>query len=86
MLSKNKITRCIVACLNSNGEPDLFYVKIGRNSIDTDYNLVIDKAIEVAENNGYDCCGRLVFTQCDNAFSAFSRKYSNWKNTSLYII
>lgn len=84
MSSKNKlIIRCVVACINANGEPDFFFVKIGKESPATDDSLVIDKAIEIAEENGYESYGRLVYTPGDRAFKAFARNAFDWKNATL---
>jgi hypothetical protein len=84
MSSTNKlIVRCVVACLNSNGEPDFFFVKVGKESPDTDDSLVTDKAIEIAEDNGYECYGSLVYTPDESAFKAFTEHAFVWETATL---
>lgn len=50
---EKKIVRCIVAGINSNGEPDLFFVKISTNGEIEARHHHYDAAREYAEDEGY---------------------------------
>jgi hypothetical protein len=60
--------RCIVAANNSNGEPDLFFVKVTCSEDDYEHGLHYDAAAEASEQNGYD--PRLSFDERDPAGQA----------------
>jgi hypothetical protein len=46
--------RCIVAGINSNGEPDLFFVKVSANEPDIHLGLHCDAALYEACQQGYE--------------------------------
>ena len=51
---KDEIRKCAVFCLNSSGEPDIYYCKIRCSEEQFDCGDHIGKAIDMAEAEGYD--------------------------------
>jgi hypothetical protein len=49
-----KTIRCIVACINSNGEPDLFFVKVKGTEEQINNGEHYTTAKEAADAEGYD--------------------------------
>ena len=63
--------KCIVACHNSNGEPDLFFVKVETTQEQIDNGVHYARAREEAELCGYDACiTSVTFDETDSAGKA----------------
>lgn len=50
----SKIVRCAVACINSNGEPDLFFCKVICSQEEIENGVHYTKAKQKAEEDGYE--------------------------------
>ena len=79
---KKQIVKCVVACLDSNGSPDFYFVKIKLTSDQFESGDHYKKADEYAGSEGYETFG-LVYDENDYSFSAFSRKAFDWKNATI---
>lgn len=73
------IIRCIVAAINSNGEPDLYFCKVGGTQEQYHEGLHYDTAMEAARNEGYE--PKLVYDEYDNAGKAMLVLF-HWDTTS----
>jgi hypothetical protein len=62
--------RCVVACRNANGEPDLFFCKIHCTTEQYIRGNHYTRAKLVAEEEGYE--PKLVWDEFDPAFTAMS--------------
>lgn len=72
-----KTIRCIVACWNWDGEPDLYFVKVEESE---NYR---DKAVEEARRNGYAEEGPvLVYDEFDSAGKAMLPLF-DWETASI---
>lgn len=80
--AKKQIVKCVVACFNSNGEPDFYFVKIKLTPEQFESGDHHKKADEYTLSEGYETCG-LVYDQEDFAFTAFSRRAFDWKNATI---
>lgn len=60
-----KIIRCIVACVNSNGEPDLYFVKVKATLDQYENGFHYQTARAAAEDEGYEAV--LAYDENDSA-------------------
>lgn len=74
------IAACIVSCLNSNGEPDFFFVKVQCTQEQYDNGYHYEAAKDFAEDEGYEAY--LVYDQNDPGGKAIMDKF-NWQSASL---
>lgn len=79
-----KTIRCIVACTNSNGSPDLFFLKITAPEDKIDDGRHYDKAKKIAANEGY-AGPYVVFDETDSAGKAMLKLFV-WKSASEHIL
>lgn len=75
-----KIVKCIVAGVNANGEPDLYFVKVQCSEAEYGEGHHYNKAKESAEGEGYEPC--LAFDEHDVAGNAMLILF-NWDTASI---
>jgi len=75
-----KTVKCMVASINANGEPDIYFVKVNCTQIEFDEGKHYDRAKEEAENEGYE--PKLVFDEFDRAGKAMSNLFA-WNTASI---
>ena len=76
------IINCIVACRNSNGEPDLFFVKVDCTSDQYNNGEHYDAAKKQAELEGYEA-PFVAFDDCDSAGRAMLPLCAYWDTTEI---
>ena len=75
--------KCIVACHNANGDPDLFFVKVEATQEQIDNDEHYDRAREEAELCGYDACiTSVTFDENDSAGKAMLDMFY-WNTASI---
>jgi hypothetical protein len=79
-LRENKIFRCVVAAKNSNGDPDLFFVKVKCSEEEFQNCRHYAAAEEAARNHGYE--PHLSFDERDEAGKAMLPLF-NWDSASV---
>ena len=78
--------KCVVACINSNGEPDLYALKVQCTEDQYNFGDHYKRAREAADENGYDSSD-IVFDEHDRVFiSMFQENFIDWDTTSIYKI
>lgn len=75
--------RCAVAAINSNGEPDLFFVKVVCTEDDFENGRHYVAAYEAAEAAGYD--GKVAYDERDNAGEAMLQNFV-WESASVVTV
>ena len=75
--------KCIVACHNSNGEPDLFFVKVEATEDQIENGEHYDRARREAELCGYDAgITSVTFDESDSAGKAMLDLFQ-WDTSSI---
>ena len=78
--------KCVVACRDSNGAPDLYALRIECTNEQYDNGDHYERAKEAVAENGYEASD-IVFDENDSAFkSMFQVGFINWETTSIYKI
>ena len=80
MSDATKIIRCIVAAINPNGEPDLYFVKVRCTEEDIDNGYHYATARNEAERNGYE--PKMAMDENDAAGRAVLDKFE-WDTASV---
>lgn len=78
-----KEIKCIVAGINSNGEPDFFFVKVGGTAEQIEEGQHYDTAKDEAAEQGYEPA--LVFDENDPAGKAILNSFV-WESASTITI
>jgi len=81
---KMKDIRCVVAAINSNGDPDFYFVKVKATEEQINNGDHYDAARESAEDEGYEAL--LTYDQNDYGWKAFSRNAFDWKTAPVVTI
>lgn len=72
--------KCIVACVNSNGEPDLFFCIVECTEEQYNAGLHYDQAITLCEHEGYEAY--LAYDENDSAGQRMTTLF-NWTTASV---
>lgn len=80
-MNNSKPIKCVVSAINSNGEPDFYFVIVMATEKDIEEGNHYEKAKTSAENEGYEPF--IVYDQFDSAFRAFSRNAFSWKTATI---
>jgi len=78
-----KIIKCIVAAMNSNGEPDLYFCIVKCNEEQYDCGDHYDRAKEQCKEDGYE--PYIAYDETDTAGKAMLPLF-NWDTASILII
>lgn len=74
------IVRCVVAAINGDGEPDLYFVKVECSQDQYDTGIHYEAAEEAADKDGYD--PMLAYDEYDPAGTAMMHMFE-WDTASL---
>lgn len=72
--------KCVVACHNASGEPDLFFVKVECSEVDYDHGDHYEKAESAAYDEGYSG-PMVVFDENDGPSGLFA--LFTWESASI---
>ncbi len=79
-----KTIKCIIACVNANGEPDLYFCKVRATQEQIEGCFHLDCAIEQANEEGYEA-PFVPYDEHDKAGKALCKLFE-WKTASLFDI
>lgn len=81
--SQRRVVRCIIAALNGNGEPDLFFVKVECSEAQYNDGAHYEAAKKAAAADGYE--PRMAFDESDSGGKAMLPLFT-WETATLVTI
>lgn len=76
-----QIIKCVVACVNSNGEPDFFFVKISGTEEQINDGNHYEKAKTFCDSEGYESF--LAYDENDCCFQTCFENSFAWESASI---
>ena len=76
-----QIIKCVVACINSNGEPDFFFVKISGTEDQINDGYHYDMAKKYCNSEGYE--SHLAYDENDCGFTTCFENSFVWESASI---
>lgn len=76
-----QIIKCVIACINSNGEPDFFFVKVNGTEDQINDGYHYDAAKKYCDDEGY--VSHLAYDENDCGFTACFENSFVWESASV---